>query len=116
MSSKGEVIYNKSSTYASPLNESDEKIGGYAAFSLDGNLAYYLERIDLNTMNHTLIHLVDRKMKRVSWTKANQAKGRRYEKDGFSNLNLFERVEWESIKTKKRKERDILFRKLWFPK
>jgi len=113
---EGNIIYHNNLTYATPLDESNEKISSYASFSLDGSLAYYLERIDLNTIKHILIHLVERKVKSLIWSETNKTQGYILQNEGFSNLELFNDVEWKPIQTTKRKERNILLRKIWFPK
>ena len=107
------LIYLDSNNYANPLQDNSNAPISYCKYSKDGNLAYYNQRVDLKTINHVLVDLKRKTHKTLPNNKLGTIIKNGFEEkeiEGFSGAN------WIPNQNRKRKERDFLFRKIWFPK
>jgi hypothetical protein len=112
------LIYYNSGYYASPINTNTENNLKYVSYSESGEYAYFIERKDLNNLNHILINLNDKMFKSVKWKSESGTNISNLSNDGFKNedLKIFENSEWNYTPKNKRIERSFLFCKIWFPK
>ncbi len=114
---QNKLIHYDESVYANPLNGNGIKPICYATFSKDGNFAYYLERIDMLTLNHVLIDLKLGRLKRSKCTESSDATNRTLERNGFTDLDLglFEKEDWTSTRIDNRQERNMFLQRIWKP-